>query len=395
MIKIDLQTKYFTDIIFPICLNLSIKWSFFLLSWVNDIKFVYTTFMTDNHLISPRLIVDNLLDSIIVLDTNFIVIDLNDAAETMFLTSRKTALQKQSRNFLPEEIESVAKMALQNERPYTGDEMNALIRNGAAIFVQPHSNPIFSPEGTILGVILQIKDLRAAKFLSEKNTQLSDTLNLEQLLSGLLHELRNPLSGIRGAAQIAQNSDSDNEKSRCADIIIKEVDRLSELLDTFKRLEPLPQDTFKPIDINEIIKEIKYLESKSKDNTNIYINLNLDVTLPHIDGDMNSLKQVILNLIKNSTQALNNSGSVNITTRWINDYKLDGKNVISIDIDDNGPGIPLDQLPKIFKPFYTTKKHGSGLGLFIAYQIIAKHGGSIMVDSRVGAGTTFHIYLPV
>lgn len=351
--------------------------------------------MTDNHLISPRLIVDNLLDSIIVLNTNFIVIDLNDAAETMFLTSRKTALQKPSRNFLPEEIESVAKMALQNERPYTGDEINPLLKNGNTIFVQPHSNPIFSPEGAVLGVILQIKDLRAAKFLSEKNTQLSNTLTLEQLMSGLLHELRNPLSGIRGAAQIAQNSDSDHEKSRCADIIIKEVDRLSELLDTFKKLEPFPQDTFKPIDINEIIKEIKYLESKSNENTNIYINLNLDVTLPHIDGDMNSLKQVILNLIKNSTQALNNSGSVNITTRWINDYKLDGKNVISIDIADNGPGIPLDQLPKIFKPFYTTKRHGSGLGLFIAYQIIAKHGGSIMVDSQVGAGTTFHIYLPV
>jgi signal transduction histidine kinase len=88
-------------------------------------------------------------------------------------------------------------------------------------------------------------------------------------------------------------------------------------------------------------------------------------------------------------------GTVEISTRWITDYKLKDENAISIEIRDNGTGIQKEALEKIFSPFYTTKREGSGLGLFLAYQIIAKHGGAIQVESDLGQGTLFKVYLPI
>jgi two-component system nitrogen regulation sensor histidine kinase GlnL len=172
---------------------------------------------------------------------------------------------------------------------------------------------------------------------------------------------------------------------------------------------------FEPVDIHEMLLEILFLESKSGDIRQVQFLQNFDVTLPLVLGDRDSLKQVFLNLIKNAVEAISDRpfpetaalgsstgssnspahGIIEITTRWITNYKLKDENAISIEIRDNGMGIPRDTLEKIFTPFYTTKKSGSGLGLFLAYQIIAKHGGAIQVESELGKGTLFKVYLPV
>jgi len=203
------------------------------------------------------------------------------------------------------------------------------------------------------------------------------------------------LSGIRGAAQILSNDAEDREAKKCAEIIIKEADRLRDLIDKFKRLEPFAKDSFELVDIHEILTEITFLESKSSNQNELNIIQNFDVSLPPISGDENSLKQVFLNIIKNAKEAGSSKVTIEISTRWITDYKFKNENAISIDIKDNGAGISKEAIEKIFTPFYTTKKEGTGLGLFLAYQIIAKHGGAILVESEIGKGTTFRVYLPI
>ena len=141
--------------------------------------------------------------------------------------------------------------------------------------------------------------------------------------------------------------------------------------------------------------EIIYLESLSDTNKNIQYKQNYDITLPPVQGDRNSLKQVFLNLIKNASQAIEVKGKIEVSTRWITEHKLKGQKAISVEIEDNGNGIARESLEKIFSPFYTTRKEGSGLGLFLAYQIIAKHGGAVLVESEPGKGTVFKVYLPV
>lgn len=338
---------------------------------------------------------DALPDGIIVLDESFSILSMNYTAEMIFKISRGKARGRPSSEILPDEIEDVAEKALREERTIFGDEINPVLKGGERISIQTVASPLFSDKGAISGVILQIKDLAGAKFLSEKNLQQNSASTLEELILGLAHELKNPLSGIKGAAQILLEEKKNEATVKCADIIIKEADRLCALLDRLKQLEPFAKEVFEPVNIHEILSEILFLESRSSSGKEVKFVENYDLALPPVMGDRNSLKQAFLNLVKNAHESILEKGTVQISTRWITDYKLRGENAISVYIKDSGVGISKEALERIFSPFYTTKKEGSGLGLFLAYQIIAKHGGAIFVETELEKGTVLKVYLPI
>ncbi len=340
-------------------------------------------------------IFDSLPESIVILDKNFYVQDMNDNAESKFRISRKKAQGKPSSVFMPEGVERVARRALEEGRTVFGDAMQPLLRDGNKISIQPVASPLFTKHGRIKGALVEIKDLTASKFLNTKNAQEVSASELGDLVQGLAHELKNPLSGIRGAAQLLVNDAGDKETVKCAEIITKEVDRLRSLLDTLRQLEPFAEGTLEPIDVHEILMEIVYLEQQTASASHVTYKQNYDVTLPPIHGDMNSLKQVFLNLIKNACQSIDGEGMIEISTRWLTEHKLKGQNSLVVEIKDTGRGILDSSLDKIFSPFYTTKKEGSGFGLFLAYQVVAKHRGAILVESEMGKGTTFKVYLPI
>ncbi|MEE8136514.1 MAG: ATP-binding protein [Thermodesulfobacteriota bacterium] len=345
--------------------------------------------------VNYKEIFDAFPESIIIIDKSFLILDMNDNAETTFRISRQKAQGRATNLFMPIEMEQLAKRAILEERTIVGDETNPTLRSGDKISIQAIASPLFTIKGNIKGVILQIKDMTATKFLSSKSIQEISTSRFETLMSGLAHELKNPLSGIRGAAQLLADETENIETIKCAEIITKEADRLKSLLDSLKQLEPFAEELLEPLDIHDILMEIIYLESLSDTNKNIQYKQNYDITLPPVQGDRNSLKQVFLNLIKNASQAIEVKGKIEVSTRWITEHKLKGQKAISVEIEDNGNGIARESLEKIFSPFYTTRKEGSGLGLFLAYQIIAKHGGAVLVESEPGKGTVFKVYLPV
>lgn len=340
-------------------------------------------------------IFDSLPESIILLDKDFCVLDMNDNAESTFRISREKARGQHSKMFMPGEIESVALMAMKEGRTVIGDEISPVLRSDERISIQPVASPLFNNKGNLKGAILQIKDISGTKFLNSRSTQGISASKFENLIQGLAHELKNPLSGISGAAQLLAEDATNRETIKCAEIIRKETDRLRDLLDKLKQLEPFAEEVFELIDVHELLMEIIYLESMSVSGERIQFKQNFDITIPPIHGERNSLKQVFLNLIKNAAESIPEIGLVEVSTRWITEHKLKGENSMSIEIRDNGIGIPKDSLEKIFSPFYTTKKEGSGLGLFLAYQIIAKHGGAIFVDSEPSAGTTVKVYIPI
>jgi len=350
---------------------------------------------SSNNVLDYKEIFEAFPESIIILDKSFSVLDMNDNAETTFRISRKKAKGKHSNHFMPVELEELSIRAIDEERTIFGDEINPILRSGDKISIQAIASPLYDKKGLIDRVFLQIKDIAGTKFLSSKNIQEMSTSRFETLMLGLAHELKNPLSGIRGAAQILADDFEDEEIVKCAEIITKEADRLRVLLDSLKQLEPFTEEVTEPLDIHDILMEIIYLESMSHEHEIIQYTQNYDITLPQINGDRNSLKQVFLNLIKNASLAIEGNGNISVSTRWITEHKLKGQRAISVEVQDDGCGIPSDSMEKIFSPFYTTRKEGSGLGLFLAYQIVAKHGGAILVESEVGAGTVFKVYLPV
>jgi two-component system, NtrC family, nitrogen regulation sensor histidine kinase GlnL len=338
---------------------------------------------------------DALPDGIVVVDKSFFILSMNYTAEMVFKISREKARERPFSEILPQEMEVIAEKALREERAIFGDEINPVLKGGERISIQTVASPLFSDKGVKSGVILQIKDLAGTKFLSEKNLQKNSASALEGLILGLAHELKNPLSGIKGAAQILFKEKKNEATVKCAYVIIKEADRLCALLDKLKQLEPFAKEVFEPVNIHEILSEILYLESRSSKGKEVKFVENFDIALPPVLGDRDSLKQVFLNLIKNANESIPKKGTVEISTRWITDYKLRSENALSVYIKDSGTGISKAALEKIFSPFYTTKKEGSGLGLFLAYQIIAKHGGAIFVESELEKGTVFKVYLPI
>lgn len=210
---------------------------------------------------------------------------------------------------------------------------------------------------------------------------------LGEMASGVAHELRNPLTAIRGFAQrmYRQFPESDKNKQYCA-IIIKEVDRMNKIIKDVLDFARKPKPVFQKADINAVIKECLILMKDEISSKGIVVCPTFG-DIPPFLFDPIQIRQVISNLISNAVQAMSSGGALGITT-----YLQD--NYVKIEVQDTGVGISPEILNDIFHPFFTTKSGGTGLGLALAYEIIEDHKGKIEVKSKLGEGSTFIVSLP-
>lgn len=295
-------------------------------------------------------------------------------------------------------------------------------------------SPIFDQNDCPLGFVLVLHDLSHQKELEEEQQRDDRLTSLGVVAAGLAHEIKNPLAGIRGAAQLLQSRlKTDQSAVKYTTIMVNEIDRLSALLEQLLELSACPHFDPRPVNIHKTITDVLLLEqaTASKGTT---VQTHFDPSLPLVLGDEARLSQVFRNLIKNSLQALRGQrgGVLSIATKMATDFHLvrlpldraaplqpgssapppqtppldapekqplndkhTGGRFLSIIFADNGPGITPDHLPHLFTPFFTTKSQGTGLGLPVSQQIIAQHGGTIRVESSPGQGAGFHVYLPV
>jgi signal transduction histidine kinase len=233
--------------------------------------------------------------------------------------------------------------------------------------------------------------------LYEKIRERDRLAALGEMAAGLAHEIRNPLGAIKGAAQCLDPKRLPGEDGEFLDVIVEEVNRLNGVVTAFlDYARPLKQ-SFGPTDLNEVVTRTMRLIQNDVP-TNISLAVELDLLLPHVDGDAEQLKQVLINLVQNAVQALGSrAGRITIRTdkpERFGEIRNAGGEFVEVVVSDTGPGIPSDQQPHIFVPFYTTKQKGTGLGLAICQRIVKNHGGSISVLSKVSEGTSFVIRLP-
>ncbi len=208
----------------------------------------------------------------------------------------------------------------------------------------------------------------------------------------LAHEIKNPLAGIRGAAQLLRDDIDSEEGQSLIELIEQEIGRIRRLADKMERLGDLPPDEFSEINIHEILRHARKVIQSGVAETVVFTE-NYDPSLPTTLGDEDSLTQAILNLIKNASEAFEpNSDKPEIVLET--SFRASGGLPIEIRIKDNGSGIPEHVRDKIFHPFITHKPKGQGLGLALVSKVIAAHNGVIEVTSRPGE-TVFSILLPV
>jgi two-component system NtrC family sensor kinase len=222
------------------------------------------------------------------------------------------------------------------------------------------------------------------------------------LSAGIAHELNNPLTGVLTFTSLMRKKVKDGtEDAEDLDLVIRETKRcaaiIRRLLD-FAR-EKVPVNGF--FNVNQVIEDTVRFVERPASLHQIEISTKLDATLPHVWGDADLIKQVVMNLLVNAQQAVDKEGHISVESRSIkssNSHEQHGAAaLVEISVRDNGCGIPQANLQRIFDPFFTSKEvgKGTGLGLSVSYGIVKAHGGKISVESTVGEGTVFNVQLPV
>ncbi|WP_236339690.1 ATP-binding protein [Paenibacillus plantiphilus] len=250
-----------------------------------------------------------------------------------------------------------------------------------------------SPDGSMEGAYIIFKDITNLRSLEEQ-VQRSDRLAMiGQIAAGAAHEIRNPLTAIRGFLQMFRKTMIDRDMSKevgYTDIMLTELDRINELVSEFLMLSKPRNVVYDEVDIHTVLNGIMPVISSEATLHDITVHWEMAESLPSVTADREMLKQVFLNICKNGIEAMTEGGILTIQGRAEQD--AEGEWII-IDIQDNGPGIPVHMLDKIFDPFVTTKANGTGLGLSVCQRILHEFDGTIRAVSRED-GAQFTIILP-
>jgi two-component system, sporulation sensor kinase E len=223
----------------------------------------------------------------------------------------------------------------------------------------------------------------------EAQLRKSDTLNiLGELAAGIAHEIRNPMTALKGFIQLLESSTGDTY-SLYFQVITTELQRIDTIINEFLILAKPQAIKYLHTDVARIMRETVDLLTAQAVLHDVQFKTEYVEDLPDLLCEPNQLKKVFINIIKNAIEVMPKGGYVTVTI-----LQAEG-NRIHISIKDEGEGIPKDKVKRLGEPFYTTKERGTGLGLMVSFKIIEEHGGEIEVESEVGQGTTFHIYLPI
>ncbi|WP_134702088.1 PAS domain S-box protein [Ammoniphilus sp. YIM 78166] len=258
-------------------------------------------------------------------------------------------------------------------------------KDGNRFPVEYTSAPILD-QGAVIGSVITFSDITEKK-QTEELIRTSEKLSVAgQLAAGIAHEIRNPLTAIKGFLKLLETDLHD--KRHYVDIMHSEMQRMELILSELLVLAKPQEVTSEVEDLQELLNHVTALLSTQGNLHNIIIHVDYGEDIPHIVCDKNQLKQVFINIIKNSMEAMPKGGEIRIEVRRV-------KQMVNLRFIDEGCGIPEDQLQKIGQPFFTTKEKGTGLGFMISKRIIEEHGGTLSISSKLNEGTTMEISLPV
>ena len=335
-------------------------------------------------------VVESMADGLVAVDPEGRVVTLNRQALAILGSRREAVEGRQISEVLGEGMEGILNhaggQALVRDR-----EMDITGKPGGEIPLNVSVAPLKDEGGREMGAVILIRDLREIRELQEKLARSERLASLGRLAAGMAHEIRNPLSSIRGFAQFFLKRFSDRaEEHGYASVMVKEVDRLNrvitELLDFARPKEPRRE----PCRLEAIAEEaVKLLEQDPK-ALEIRVERDYEPDLPVVSADHDQISQVFINLLLNALHSTEKGGTIRISLG-----RSGPPAALEIVVADTGAGIPEEDLAKVFEPFFSRKPKGTGLGLAIVHQIVESHGGNIGVESKPGEGAAFRIRLPL
>ncbi len=334
--------------------------------------------------------------SLVLFDHQLNIQYMNGAAEMLLSVSARMVLGKPMDQLLrcPQDVMAQhLATVIETNQPLSEREVVLLLPDGHSITVDCTLVPVEMEQqpGMVLAEIRRVdRQLR----LTREERLISQNLATRDLIRGLAHEIKNPLGGVRGAAQLLAMELEGSNLEEYTRIIIEEVDRLKSLVDQMLGSRQLP--VMRKINIHHILERVCTIITADPEHGAV-LERDYDPSIPDLQGDADQLIQAVLNIVQNAVQATAAEGHIMLQTRILRQFTLAGTRhrlVVQIKIIDDGSGIPEELQERVFYPMVTGKPEGTGLGLSLAQSLINRHGGLIEFTSKPGK-TVFTIYLPL
>jgi len=339
-------------------------------------------------------ILDSLNEAVLMFDSGLKLVYANPAAEMLLGASIRQVLGHSFVELvMPREpVFDQLQEAIRSNHPFSKHEQVITLFDGKELTVDFTVNILPSPFGT--EVLIEIIPIDRLLRISRDDALVAQQAVTQELLRGLAHEIKNPLGGLRGAAQLLERELHSEDQKEYTRVIINEADRLQKLVN--RLLGPSGMPKSQGVNIHEVLEYVRKIVTRDK-QTNIKIHRDYDPSIPDIKGDPDLLIQAVLNIVKNAYEAMGKSGNLTLRTRVIRKFTIGHQQyriAMKLSIIDDGPGIPEDLKDKIFFPMVTGRAEGTGLGLSIAQRLVHQHGGLLEVESSPGC-TAFSIILPL
>lgn len=343
-----------------------------------------------------KKILDHLNEAILLFDKDLLLTYINPAGEILLADSAKHLLGSSAHKLFKTSNTSLLfddlLQRLHLHEPLVDREL-ILERLNQSITVNLSATPL-QENGELNEILIELQQVDRHLRITKEEQLLAQQNTSRMLVRGLAHEIKNPLGGLRGAAQLLDLELQDPELKEYTQIIIAESDRLQDLMD--KMLGPNKPAHKNPLNIHEVLERVRQVVA-AETNNSIVLRTDYDPSIPELSADKNQLIQALLNIVRNAVQAIQNEGEIVIKTRIRRHMTIGRKRyklTIKIDITDSGPGIKPELMGQIFYPMITGRAEGTGLGLSIAQSLINQHNGLIECESEPGH-TVFSIYLPL
>ena len=341
----------------------------------------------------PGTLLDNLLTAVILVDSNLVVQYVNPAAEQLLGVSARRLLQ----NRFDHVVEYISldldrlRDAQRQGQGFTDSEVTLVIDGDprlvdiSVVTISEHPQQL---------ILMELRKIDQQKRISQELQQHAQQLAARDLVRGLAHEIKNPLGGLRGAAQLLEKALPDAHLKEYTGIIIAQADRLRNLVD--RLLGPQRPGRHQVHNVHSVLEQVRRLVEMELP-PGIRIERDYDPSIPDFEMEPDQLQQAFLNIVRNAVEAMGSEGHIRLKTRTVLQITIHGKRyrlAAEIKIIDNGPGIPEQIRDTLFYPMVTGKDGGTGLGLSIAQNLIDQHKGRIECVSWPGH-TEFSIYLPL
>ncbi len=344
-----------------------------------------------------RQILDHLNSAVILLNGGFCLRYMNPAAEALFEMSGQRLIGSHVQELFWEAAEPGTQTLFDVTRPYTKRKVTLQLIHGREITVDYSVSPMQGGDPMLL---VEFQPIDRLLRIAREEAGIAASRANRVLVRGLAHEIKNPLGGLRGAAQLLARELADERLHEYTDVIIGEADRLRNLVD--RMLGPHRPPDLRSINVHEVVERVaRLIQAEAGDAVELV--RDYDPSIPDIQADREQLIQALLNIVRNAWEAIihdgpaQQPGRIVLRTRTVRQHTIGlvhHRLLCRIEVIDNGPGIPAEIMQNIFSPMVSGRAEGSGLGLSIAQSIIDQHHGSLECDSEPGQ-TRFTLLIPI